>query len=101
MNPSPGIEAARKLAHLGYRFTVRGEVIKAKYEGPGNPDPHQVRPLLEAVKVHREEVRDFLKIYCLRCGGVAFCPDYEGHPLCLACDWERLTDLYPALKVKH
>jgi hypothetical protein len=42
-----GIEAVCKLAHLGYRFTVNGESIKAKYEGPGEPDPAQVAPPAE------------------------------------------------------
>jgi hypothetical protein len=43
-----------------------------------------------------------IKCYCSRCGGVAFCPDYEGRPLCLGCDWETLAELYPGMaKVKH
>jgi hypothetical protein len=41
---NPGIDATLRLAHLGYRFTVNGEAIKARYEGPGDPDPAQVRP---------------------------------------------------------
>jgi hypothetical protein len=45
---SPGIEPVWKLAHLGYRFIVNRETITAKYEGPGEPDSAQVRPLLEA-----------------------------------------------------
>jgi hypothetical protein len=99
---NPGIEAARKLAHLGYQFTVNGETIKAKYKGPGEPDPVTVRALLDLVKAHREEVRAFLRCYCPRCGGVAFCPDYEGQPLCLKCDWVALVRLYPGLaEVKH
>jgi hypothetical protein len=44
----------------------------------------------------------FLKCHCSRCGGVAFCPDCEGRPLCLACDWEELVKLYPAMAgVRH
>lgn len=98
---NPGIEAARKLAHLGYRFAVVGESIKAKYEGTGEPNPGLVRPLLDLVKTHKDEVRHFLKCYCPQCGGGCFCPDYEGEPLCLSCDWQELTRLYPALRVKH
>jgi len=60
MKPSPGIEAARKLAHLGYRFTVTGESIKARYEGPGDPDPAQVRPLLALVKKYKTQVISYL-----------------------------------------
>ncbi len=73
---SPGIEAVRKLAHLGYRFAVNGETIKAKYEGPGEPDPAQVRPLLEVVKAHKPDVLAYLSkpampervLTCADCG---------------------------------
>lgn len=98
---NPGIEALRKLAHLGYRFTVNGEIIKAKYEGPGDPDPAQVRPLLETIKTHKPEVVDFLRCHCPKCGGCCFVPDYEGRALCMGCDWGLLVELYPDLKVKH
>jgi len=101
MEPNPGIEAARKLAHLGYRFRLAGQAIKATYHGPGKPDPHTVRPLIETMREHKQEALYFLKSYCPWCGGVATCPDYEGHPLCLACDWKTLTELYPGLRVKH
>ena len=101
MNPNPGIEAVRKLGHLGYRFTVKGETIKAKYEGDGDPDPGQVRPLLNVVKAHKPVVVDFLRCFCPRCGGCCFAPDYERRPLCLACDWETLIELYPGLRMKH
>lgn len=98
---NPGIEAVRKLAHLGYRFMVNGETIKAKYHGPGKPDPETVRPLLETVKAHKPEAIYFLKSYCPRCGGCCFAPDYEGRPLCMVCDWAALVEMYPDLKVKH
>lgn len=97
---SPGIEAVRKLAHMGYRFTVNGETIKAKYHGPGEPDPATVRPLLDTVKAHKPEALYFLKSYCPRCGGVCFIPVGE-QSLCMACDWNELTEIYPELKVKH
>ncbi|MBM4284328.1 MAG: hypothetical protein FJ128_03625 [Deltaproteobacteria bacterium] len=60
MTPNPGIEAAVKLANIGYRFTVNGETIKAEYTGPGDPDPAQVAPLIELLRNHREEVRRYL-----------------------------------------
>ena len=50
-----GIEPVRKLAHLGYRFRLDGNTIKASYEGPGDPDPGQVQPLLETVKANERE----------------------------------------------
>ena len=92
---NPGIEATRQLAHMGYRFIVNREKITAKYEGPGEPDPAQVRPLLDLVRKNKEAVRYFLRSFCPRCGGVAFCPDYEGRPLCLSCEWDELVRLYP------
>ncbi len=78
MELNPGIEAVRKLAHLGYRFPVNGETIKAKYGGPGNLDPGQVRPLLALVKGNKAEVIDYLTrksrvpperiLTCFECG---------------------------------
>ena len=41
MEPNPGIEAVRKLTHIGYRFTVHWETIKAKYMGQGDLDPER------------------------------------------------------------
>jgi len=101
MNQNPGIAAVRTLAGMGYRFTVIGETIKAKYHGPGEPDPVTVRPLLETVREHKPEAIYFLKSYCPRCGGCCFAPDYEGRPLCMACDWAVLGELYPDLGIKH
>ena len=60
MNQNRGIEATRKLAHIGYRFSVNGEAIKDRYEGQGDPDPSQVRPLLAMVKEHKPEVLAYL-----------------------------------------
>ena len=60
MNQNPGIDAVRTLAHLGYRFTVTGENIKARYHGSGKPDPDTVRPLLETVKAHKPDVLAYL-----------------------------------------
>ena len=73
---NPGIEAVRKLAHIGYRLMVNGENIKARYEGQGDPDPSQVRPLLETVKAHKPEVLTYLNkpvqperiLTCYECG---------------------------------
>jgi hypothetical protein len=86
MNMNPGIEAARRLAHLGYRFTVEGEKILAEYQGPGKPDPAQVRPLLDLLRAHKDEVREFLRCYCPRCGGIVF----VGND-CFLCDWRPRT----------
>ena len=80
---NPGIEAAQKLVHLGYRFTVYGEAIKARYEGPGDPDPSQVRPLMALVKDNKPEVLAYLSrpipperiLTCYECDH--FCPAFN------------------------
>jgi hypothetical protein len=59
MNPV-AIEAVRKLADMGYRFTVIGETIKVKFHGPGEPDPGTVRPLLATVREHKPDVLAYL-----------------------------------------
>lgn len=92
----PG-EAVMKLTALGYRFEVGRGKVRWRWDGPGNPDPRKVRPLLEVVKNSIDEVQDFLSIFCPRCGGGCFAPDYEERPLCLACDWKELVKLYPAM----
>jgi hypothetical protein len=78
----PGIEAARKLALMGYRFKVEGDTMRYEWQGPGQPDPAQVKPLLEAVKAHKPEVIHFLKYCCPKCGGVVFVGEE-----CFLCDW--------------
>ncbi len=97
----PG-EAVMELTRQGFHFRLHGEVVKMRFEGKQAPDPEEVSPLLGLVRQHKEEVRHFLKSYCPRCGGVATCPDYEGQPLCLGCDWQTLVELYPGMgRVKH
>jgi hypothetical protein len=100
METNPGIEAVRTMASLGYKFTLAGATIKAKYHGHGAPDPDTVRPLLEAVKAHKPEAVYFLKSICPRCGGCCFIPVGE-HSLCLACDWAALVEMYPDLTKKQ
>lgn len=81
MNPE-AIEAVRKLAGMGYRFTVIGESIKAKYHGPGTPDPGTVRPLLATVREHKPDVLAYLgkpamPEHILTCFE---CPHFETYP---------------------
>jgi len=92
MKTNPGIAAVQTLASLGYKFTLTGATIKAKYAGEGKLDPAQVRPLLAQVKANKPEVVDFLCCYCPKCGGCCFAPDHEQQPRCLACDWYLLAD---------
>jgi hypothetical protein len=93
----PG-EAVMKLTALGYRFEAAGERLRWRFEGQGQPDPDQVRPLLQLLKECRGEVLFFLRFYCQKCGGTMFIPDLEGRDLCAACDWDSLIELYPGLK---
>jgi hypothetical protein len=77
MNQNPGIDAVMSLANMGYRFTVNGGTIKAKYQGPGKPDPEKVRPLMEVMKEHKPQVLSYLVqtqeasdriLTCFECG---------------------------------
>jgi hypothetical protein len=96
-----GLIAVQRLTAMGYRFQVEGDALRYEWQGIGKPDPSQVRPLLDLVRQHKDDVRFFLKCHCPRCGGCCFVPDYEGRGLCLACDWGKLMELYPGLRVKH
>jgi hypothetical protein len=82
MSPNPGIEAAQKMALMGYRFKIEGDAIVADYQGNNKPDPAQAIPLIQALKAHKAKVREFLRCYCPKCGGVVFVGD-----LCFLCDW--------------
>jgi len=93
--------AVMELSKIGFRFRLDGEAVKVRFEGEQTPDPAAVSPLLDLVRQHKDDVRYFLKSFCPRCGGCCFAPDYEGHPLCMACDWELLAELYPDSKGKH
>jgi hypothetical protein len=90
---NPGVEAVRKLAHMGYRFTVNGENIKARYEAPGDPDPAQIRPLLALVKANKPEVLNYLSqkpeaptaLEKCSCGAPAWDTDGDGKSKCWCC----------------
>jgi len=71
-----GVEAVKKLASLGYRFELAGDRVRYQYQGPGEPDPAQVRPLLETVKANKPDVLVYLSkpttperiLTCADCG---------------------------------
>lgn len=90
----PG-DAVMELTRHGFRFRLEGEAVKVRFEGERPPDPAAVSPLLDLVRQNKDTVRYFLRSFCPRCGGVASCPDYEGRPLCLSCEWDELVRLYP------
>jgi hypothetical protein len=98
---NPGIEAVRKLAHIGYRLHLEGESIRLRYEGQGTPDAGQVAPLLDLVRQNIGAVRFFLRCYCPRCGGVFF-GTFNGVSRCMACYWEEQARLYPDMvQMRH
>lgn len=101
MNQNSGIEAVQSLTNMGYRFTVNGETIKAKYRGPGKSDPDKVRPLFNLVKAHKSEVLSFLRCCCPKCGGTGFGTFPNGQERCLACYWEGLKASNPGLELRH
>jgi len=72
-----------KLTKLGFRFRLDGEEIKVRFEGDQITDSVQVRVLLEVVKTHKEEVREFLRCNCPKCGGIVFVGDE-----CFICEWQ-------------
>jgi hypothetical protein len=91
MESNHGIMALRKLTHMGYRFTVTGETIKGRFEGSGDPDPAQVRPLLALVKAYKPEVLGYLSqnqeviLGKCDCGSPAWDANPEGKPKCWCC----------------
>ena len=72
-----------KLAKLGFRFRLDGEEIKVRFEGGQITDSAKVRVLLEVVKTHKDEVREFLRCCCSKCGGIVFVGDE-----CFICEWQ-------------
>jgi hypothetical protein len=72
-----------KLTKLGFRFRLDGEEIKVRFEGGQITDSVQVRALLEVVKTHKDEVREILRCYCPKCGGIVFVGDE-----CFICEWQ-------------
>lgn len=98
---NPGVAALQRLEAMGYRFHLDGDNIVLKYHGPDKPDPNHVTPLLDLVRQHKEKVREFLRCFCPKCGGVVFCPDLEGVSRCLACDWDLLARQYPGLRQRQ
>jgi len=72
-----------KLAKLGFRFRLDGEEIKVRFEGGQITDSVQVRALFEVVKTYKDEVREFLRCFCFKCGGIVFVGDE-----CFICEWQ-------------
>lgn len=64
----PG-EAVMKLTALGYRFEAAGVRLRWRFEGQNQPDPRQVRPLLQMGKGCKEEALFFLQCFSSKCGG--------------------------------
>jgi hypothetical protein len=87
------IEAMGKLSKLGFAFEVDGNRVRYRYQGPDNPDPAQVRPLLEVVKAHKPEVLAYLnKLAYRECILTCFeCPLHEHDTVNPSQGWGRCT----------
>jgi len=72
-----------KLTKLGFRFRLDGKAIKVRFEGGLITDLAEVRALLEVAKTHKDEVREVLRCYCPKCGGIVFVGDE-----CFICEWQ-------------
>jgi hypothetical protein len=94
-------DAVMQLTNLGFHFRVEGEVVKVRFEGRDKPDPGQVAPLLNLVRQHKDEAREFLRCYCPTCGGVCLGTFADGQERCLACHWQALKALNPGLELRH
>jgi hypothetical protein len=101
--PQNGFQALNYLVQMGFQATVVGDTIRLVYQGEAPLDRQRANLLIDAVTQDKEQVLQFHRWgYCPRCGSSATCPDYEGRPLCLGCDWEELIRLYPGMAaVKH
>jgi hypothetical protein len=49
------------LMDLGYNVQLVGEDLKLTYTRDGTPDPAQITPLLEAIRLHKGEAVEYLK----------------------------------------
>jgi hypothetical protein len=71
-------ESLVQLQNMGFRFQVEGAGFTWCWKGQEKPDPCQVRPLLNIVKAHEEEVLELLiktpteKPACSKCGGEVY-----------------------------
>ncbi len=97
----PG-DAVMRLTRIGFRLRLDGEAVKIRWDG-GNakPDFSLVRPLLEVIKQHKQEVREFLRCYCPTCGGVVFGTFADEEKRCLACYYQALKNLNLGLEYRH
>jgi hypothetical protein len=75
-------EAVVELTRIGFRFRLEGETVKVRFAGKIRPETRRVKDLLDILKSQRAEVREFLRYYCPKCGGVVFVGDQ-----CFLCDW--------------
>ena len=95
----PG-EAIIQLSRMGFRFRLDGEAVRVRFEGQDRPNPHRVTTLLDLLRQKKEEVREFLRCHCPRCGGVVY-GIIDGRELCMACHYNDLRKVMPGLDLKH
>jgi len=76
-------QVVMELVKLGFRFRLEGEEIKVRFERGQIADSVQVRAMLEMIKSRKDEVREFLRCFCPKCGGIVFVGDE-----CFICEWQ-------------
>lgn len=50
-----------RLQAAGYQVQLEGEEIVCRWQGSGKPDAAQVRPLIEELRIHKDEALEALR----------------------------------------
>jgi hypothetical protein len=92
-----GLSAIQKLTAMGYCFQVEGDGLRYEWHGPGKPDPSQVKPLLEVIRQHKNEVRPYLAAL-VTCRGCDHAEVGEGWAMCQGEPWDGIPGQAPDLQ---
>jgi hypothetical protein len=86
--------AIQKLAALGYCFRIEGNALRYEWHGAGKPDPSQVKPLFEIIKLHKDEVRTYL-VVLVTCRACDHAEVGHGWAMCQADPWDGIPGQVP------
>lgn len=78
-------DALNELTELGYEFEVEGNILKIRNPSLGVFPSDVVNPFMKIIQDYEEEVKDFLRIYCSRCTGIAYGTYPGGRKYCRGC----------------
>ena len=81
------ISTLTRLRTLGYTLSLDGDSIKCQWQGEGQPDAREARPLLEALKTRKAEVLEIL-----RAEAVLSLPP-SAFPAWASCEAARLVEI--------